>query len=1083
MNLTNLKNTRISLLSLSVSIMSYGFSQGNNSNTVRNPQLPLFVPSDSLVAWWNFDGDYNDKSGNGNHLIMHNSKGPVDKNTHQRGIQYNHYTQRESEWLQCKELTQFKQGTQQFSIAISFAFNSLGQKNIIPIIFMGYNHSGRLHIGPMSLNLVRTWSPRENKYEKTKLQLYFGNETLIVDCPINSDKWYDVLLTFDGSQNHFSSKFNCYINGVYVPFLLEEIDLSVVDNYKSIWQPSKPPNYNGSGNDLVLLGTDYAGYNTSFYYDDIGIWNRVISDEEKLLLFNQSVTTNMESRLEHSDCYGPSARSKHLYPVFDSTKQKYGYKTTFSNSSTWFIKPKFDKAFPFYNSRNGNNPLAVAKRKGKWFMIDKQGKTVKKLPYQDISPNYQTSGYLYEINGKYGILSFKGIDLTSPENRFTEIWTFEGYHQDLYVNEPQYGVHNLKPLTYPWAFSGSFICKINEKYHFAVYTQNGNRYKESEEAFVIMSDEFDRIYDPNGVFNFNENKNFTEIWGTCKNYYTSKYLFNSTDYLIVTKNGKFGLLDLSIPFTSFQSFRDGYRDSLIKSPDKIYNPNQINNYSLLKNYNYSKSIIYDSICPTDLLNCFSLRVMNNKKYGLISNITRPTVSFKHNFGEEIISTTFEYICEFDNPYHCIDYKRKNFYDNPQNVQMSAFKMDNKWGVVNSIGQIIIKNEYDSIVFLSNEIITVIKNGKFGFYSNKIHKFSNLIDTDTIQTWKYIKLCEPIFDSFHMEHNYIIRVFANGHTGMIDANCYRKSLYPIIVPPIFESIVELKSFVYVVKRDDKYAIIYNGKLVDELGWCDDIVTEKLFTHDNNDILFINNNGKWGFVEAETTFSRFYVVNPVFDTIYPNLKYTINHIGYFVVVQNGKYGTLCLSDRNYYYDSDDYWSRPHWKHNDHVWPVSIKPKFLKITELDREIDTRIVKVKEAERLAVEKLKEEEEERREAERLAVEKRAETERLAEVERLKSEKRARELAIEKSKKLFIQRIQDNLFSFRCYCCNQQFNLTTGFFGENCKSIQEELENMAFSLSIGATTTANYLLDMMLGKSVGSVYEKKYCSRRCCLCY
>ena len=49
-------------------------------------QVPDYVPTDGLVAWWGFSGNASDLSGNGNHLTIHNQVHFMDVNANRDGI-------------------------------------------------------------------------------------------------------------------------------------------------------------------------------------------------------------------------------------------------------------------------------------------------------------------------------------------------------------------------------------------------------------------------------------------------------------------------------------------------------------------------------------------------------------------------------------------------------------------------------------------------------------------------------------------------------------------------------------------------------------------------------------------------------------------------------------------------------------------------------------------------------------------------------------------------------------------------------------------------------------------------------------
>nr|MDE6512564.1 WG repeat-containing protein [Muribaculaceae bacterium] len=82
---------------------------------------------------------------------------------------------------------------------------------------------------------------------------------------------------------------------------------------------------------------------------------------------------------------------------------------------------------------------------------------------------------------------------------------------------------------------------------------------------------------------------------------------------------------------------------------------------------------------------------------------------------------------------------------------TRFCRNNKWGIINSAGQIILENKYDHISSRQNGFIFLTLNGKEGF----IDPFDNIV--------------EPIFDRIELDTRDYLLVTLNGEQGYLNEN--------------------------------------------------------------------------------------------------------------------------------------------------------------------------------------------------------------------------------------------------------------------------------------------------------------------------
>jgi hypothetical protein len=226
-------------------------------------QVPNYVPTNGLVGWWPFNGNANDESGNGNDLTNNGGVFISDRN-----------------------------GTQNSACGLSNVGTSLSASNVIPSL-------------SSNLQSISYWVQLPTQYNYSTLTLAtngvaytngshlfidqndgaYGLNNYVVGILISNGQsisfitnqselgnWNNVVFTYDGNQ------LNIYFNGI----LKSSLQYSGALN---------PPN-----NDLLFAnwGNPSVPTNTTRNVDDIGIWNRALTNQEIGDLYN---ATNCENDL------------------------------------------------------------------------------------------------------------------------------------------------------------------------------------------------------------------------------------------------------------------------------------------------------------------------------------------------------------------------------------------------------------------------------------------------------------------------------------------------------------------------------------------------------------------------------------------------------------------------------------------------------------------------------------------------------------------------------------------------------------------------------------------------------------------
>ena len=216
--------------------------------------VPSYVPGNGLVGWWPFNGNANDESGNGNNGTVNGATLTADRNgDNNTAYSFGGNTRRTID---------IDIDLPYGNFTISFWFNALDTtmnalmdwrdtSNNLPVL--SFNFDANYGSGFVALL-------RDN--------VNGGTVDVAPNFLPNSNEWHFITLTKNSNQLSF------YINGL----------ISLTTNYtQSIWTLNH-----------LVLGSNY--YDSTFFYtgrlDDIGIWNRALTQQEITNLYNSTNCAN-----------------------------------------------------------------------------------------------------------------------------------------------------------------------------------------------------------------------------------------------------------------------------------------------------------------------------------------------------------------------------------------------------------------------------------------------------------------------------------------------------------------------------------------------------------------------------------------------------------------------------------------------------------------------------------------------------------------------------------------------------------------------------------------------------------------------
>jgi len=234
----------ISLIILFVCVFKPWESFSQNSK-------PPYVPINGLVGWWPFNGNANDESGNGNNgtvneaILTNDRFGNANKAYSFDGI---------SDYIDCGN---------------SNSVNILGDITISAWIYtnnFNIDHGivSKSGLYDLVLSAPFTQPPLDKlRFEADSAPFLFSN-------PIQSNQWFHVVATYSSTNGK-----SIYLNGTLFAFD-PQVGVFTSNNSFNLYLGSHQP-----------FAVDYWSWDGKL--DDIGIWNRALTEQEITNLYNSTI--------------------------------------------------------------------------------------------------------------------------------------------------------------------------------------------------------------------------------------------------------------------------------------------------------------------------------------------------------------------------------------------------------------------------------------------------------------------------------------------------------------------------------------------------------------------------------------------------------------------------------------------------------------------------------------------------------------------------------------------------------------------------------------------------------------------------
>ena len=236
-----------------------------SSATLTMAQIPSYVPTNGLQGWWPFNCNANDESGNGHHGTVTGATLTTDRfGAANSAYNFNGASRIVTNYAGVL-------GTSSRSISFWYNFNTINNSNDLWIL-VGYGGAGQCGGGFDCIS----WNGVNNDIGddiRCSVAIYNTNG--------GTNIWHHYVATYDISFGIYTQNVKIYDNGV----------LQIIPNITGLVIA-----LNTVQNPLLQFGGDGNVPNyMNGKLDDIGFWNRVLTQSEITALYNASAGVNLSS--------------------------------------------------------------------------------------------------------------------------------------------------------------------------------------------------------------------------------------------------------------------------------------------------------------------------------------------------------------------------------------------------------------------------------------------------------------------------------------------------------------------------------------------------------------------------------------------------------------------------------------------------------------------------------------------------------------------------------------------------------------------------------------------------------------------
>lgn len=219
--------------------------------------VPGYIPTSGLVGWWPFNGNANDESGNGNNGTVNGATLTTDRN----GVLNSAYSfDGNFDYIDCGTSSSLGASTTQ-PLTVSAWFLTQANGNLL---------SKYLNLNTPSSSFAVICSP-----PNSKLRITGNGVNYLEDNTVNFGQWVHVVAIFASGTNNTQ----IFINGTLTA------QGTVTLNSSAVATPFI----------IGMISGSFPGFFDGII-DDVGVWNRALTQQEVTNLYNASMTAVAEVR-------------------------------------------------------------------------------------------------------------------------------------------------------------------------------------------------------------------------------------------------------------------------------------------------------------------------------------------------------------------------------------------------------------------------------------------------------------------------------------------------------------------------------------------------------------------------------------------------------------------------------------------------------------------------------------------------------------------------------------------------------------------------------------------------------------------
>ncbi len=232
------------------------------TNKLYSQSVPSYVPSNGLVGWWGFNGNAQDGSGNGNHGTVNGATLTTDRFGNQNGA---YSFDGINDFIDLNYLETINGSSQSsFNIWCISSFNN---------VLLGHWNSSFNPIGSVGININ---IGIDNKiYIDMLAGLSFNSLN-----QIDTSMWSMISVVYNGLAITNQERLKLFVNGQSFPLDFHG------NNVPSLIGNQANSTFVGARG----IGSGIGGFNNG-NLDDIGIWNRALTQQEITNLYNSQLPT------------------------------------------------------------------------------------------------------------------------------------------------------------------------------------------------------------------------------------------------------------------------------------------------------------------------------------------------------------------------------------------------------------------------------------------------------------------------------------------------------------------------------------------------------------------------------------------------------------------------------------------------------------------------------------------------------------------------------------------------------------------------------------------------------------------------